>query len=124
VEISGRDQCRAVLNRLARPGLTDRQLGDSVQPVHSVRPAADVLLSSVARAYGGSTVAVVLTGMGHDGAAGATEIKQAGGHVIVQDEPTSVIYGMAASVVEAGSADVIAPLPHIAVRIVQACGLT
>ncbi len=93
-------------------------------PVHSVRPAADVLLSSVARAYGGSTVAVVLTGMGHDGAAGATEIKQAGGHVIVQDEPTSVIYGMAASVVEAGSADVIAPLPHIAVRIVQACGLT
>ncbi|HVA25949.1 MAG TPA: chemotaxis response regulator protein-glutamate methylesterase [Chloroflexota bacterium] len=89
-------------------------------PVHSVRPAADVLLASVAKTYGRLALGVVLTGMGHDGAAGATDVKRAGGQVIVQDEASSVVYGMAASVVEAGSADAIVPLTHIASRIVQA----
>jgi two-component system, chemotaxis family, protein-glutamate methylesterase/glutaminase len=90
-------------------------------PVHSVRPAADVLLASVAATYGRRALGVVLTGMGHDGAAGATDIKRAGGQVIVQDERTSVIYGMAASVVEAGSADAVVPLPEMASRILQLC---
>jgi two-component system chemotaxis response regulator CheB len=88
-------------------------------PLHSVRPAADVLMSSVARVYGRSSLGVVLTGMGHDGAAGATDIKSAGGQVIVQDQATSVVYGMASSVVQAGSADAILPLSQIAKSIVR-----
>lgn len=91
-------------------------------PVHSVRPAADLLLSSAADTYGRSTVGVVLTGMGHDGAAGATAIKQAGGRVLVQNEATSVVYGMAASVVRAGSADAVLPLTQIAESIIRAVG--
>jgi two-component system chemotaxis response regulator CheB len=90
-------------------------------PVHSVRPSADVLLTSVARMYGRSAVGVVLTGMGHDGGAGATEVKRAGGRVLVQDEASSVVYGMAATVVEAGSADAVLPLTEMAERIVDAC---
>ncbi|HLG73818.1 MAG TPA: chemotaxis response regulator protein-glutamate methylesterase [Chloroflexota bacterium] len=88
-------------------------------PVHSVRPAADVLMSSVARVYGRCSLGVVLTGMGHDGADGATDIKKAGGQVMVQNEATSVVYGMAASVVKAGSADAILPLAQIAESIVR-----
>src|SRR5205823_8197367 len=61
---------------------------------HGVRPAADVMLLSVAEVYGARSTAVVLTGMGRDGARGAQEIERVGGHVIVQDEPTSVVYGM------------------------------
>ncbi|MHB8621025.1 MAG: protein-glutamate methylesterase/protein-glutamine glutaminase [Chloroflexota bacterium] len=88
-------------------------------PVHNVRPAVDVLLASVVEAFGSEAIAVVLTGMGNDGAEGAHRIKRAGGRVIVQDEATSVVYGMPRSVVEAGAADIIVPLGKIADEIVK-----
>jgi two-component system chemotaxis response regulator CheB len=66
-------------------------------------------------------VGVVLTGMGSDGTRGATLIKKAGGAVIVQDEATCSVYGMPASVVEAGKADRVLPLPKMAEEITYLC---
>jgi two-component system chemotaxis response regulator CheB len=63
-------------------------------PRHSCRPSVDVLFESVAREYGGSAIACLLTGMGRDGAAGLLEIRRAGGMTIGQDERSSVVYGM------------------------------
>jgi two-component system chemotaxis response regulator CheB len=90
-------------------------------PILGLRPAADVMLSSVARLYGRDTICVVLTGMGSDGTRGATLIKAAGGRVIAQDEASCVVYGMPRSVVEAGAADEILPLASIAAEVGRLC---
>ena len=80
---------------------------------HSCRPSVDVLFESVAREYGPSAVAALLTGMGRDGAAGLLEIKQAGGYTIAQDEATSVVYGMPREAALIGAAIEILPLAEI-----------
>lgn len=90
-------------------------------PILGLRPAADVMLSSVARLYGKDTICVVLTGMGSDGTKGATLVKAAGGHVIAQDEASCVVYGMPRSVAEAGAADEVLPLTSIAGHIAKLC---
>ena len=86
-----------------------------------VRPAANPMMESVAAVYGGSTLGVVLTGMGSDGTRGAGLIKKAGGEVIVEHEATCVVYGMPRSVVDAGFADELLPLDKIADAIVRQC---
>ncbi|MHC4895007.1 MAG: chemotaxis-specific protein-glutamate methyltransferase CheB, partial [Planctomycetota bacterium] len=63
-------------------------------PENSCRPAVDVMFRSALDVYGPNLLAVVMTGMGHDGAAGAKEIHDRGGRVLIQDEPTSVVWGM------------------------------
>jgi len=83
-------------------------------PLHSHRPAADVLFRSVAAAYGSRALGLVLTGMGQDGVRGCEEITMAGGRVIVQDEATSVVWEMAGLVAKAGLADAVMPLVEIA----------
>jgi len=89
-------------------------------PVHGVRPAIDVTLSSVAQRFGKDSIAVILTGMGKDGTNGSFLIHSAGGHVIAEDESTCVVWGMPRSVMEAGIADDIVPLPDIAESILKA----
>jgi two-component system, chemotaxis family, protein-glutamate methylesterase/glutaminase len=73
----------------------------------------DVLFRSVAQTYGANALAVVLTGMGADRTRGARIIRDAGGVVIVQDEASSVVWGMPGSVVAASLADRICPLTNI-----------
>ncbi|MEP7380116.1 MAG: chemotaxis-specific protein-glutamate methyltransferase CheB, partial [Gemmatimonadota bacterium] len=82
--------------------------------VHGVAPAADPTLESAAAAFGARCVAVVLTGMGHDGARGARAVREAGGYVVVQDESTSIVYGMPQAALAAAGADAIASLDRVA----------
>lgn len=89
------------------------------EPENSCRPAVDVLFRSAAAATAKHTLAVVLTGMGHDGLAGAKGIRRAGGTVIVQDEATSAVWGMPGSIVKAGEADEVLPLADIGARILE-----
>ena len=90
---------------------------------NSCRPAVDVLFRSVAGAYGANVLAVVLTGMGADGTRGSADIRQAGGQVIVQDEASSVVWGMPGSVVAANLADRMYPLDSIAMEVVRRVSL-
>jgi two-component system chemotaxis response regulator CheB len=78
------------------------------------RPAVDPLFRSAARVYGATTLALVLTGMGQDGVAGARAVNAAGGRVLVQDEATSVVWGMPGAIARAGLADAVLPLSQMA----------
>jgi two-component system, chemotaxis family, protein-glutamate methylesterase/glutaminase len=100
--------------KVAREKQGVRLAMDQDPPQNSCRPSVDVLFESVAQLYGANTLAVVLTGMGSDGLRGAQLIRDAGGQVIVQDEPTSVVWGMPGQVAAAGLADGIFPLEEIA----------
>lgn len=88
-------------------------------PENSCRPAVDVLFRSVAKAYGSKTIAVVLTGMGQDGMRGAEHIRSAGGQILVQDEASSVVWGMPGAVANAGLAEKILPLKELAAEVVS-----
>ena len=83
------------------------------------RPSVDVLFRSVAHIYGAKTLAVILTGMGQDGFKGCEELVAAGARVIVQDEATSVVWGMPGFVARAGLAEKILPLDQIGPEIVR-----
>lgn len=77
------------------------------------RPAVDVLFRSVAHSFGATALALVLTGMGHDGLLGASAIREAGGDVIVQDEASSVVWGMPGFVARAGLASQVMPIDQL-----------
>jgi two-component system chemotaxis response regulator CheB len=96
---------------------------DSGERVHGVRPAVDVTLASVAAHFGKRAMAVVLTGMGCDGADGAAALHQVGGYVLAEDEATCVVWGMPRAVVERGVADRVVPLDGMATAIVEALAL-
>jgi two-component system, chemotaxis family, protein-glutamate methylesterase/glutaminase len=87
--------------------------------VNFCRPAVDPLFASAAQVYGSSALAVILTGMGTDGALGAGDIAAAGGSVIAQDEATSVVWGMPGSAAHAGACSAVLPLDEIAPRLVR-----
>jgi two-component system, chemotaxis family, protein-glutamate methylesterase/glutaminase len=82
-------------------------------PENSCRPSVDVLFRSVAAVYGRALLGVMLTGMGQDGVEGSRNMRQAGGPVIVQDEATSVVWGMPGLVWKAGLAEGMFPLDEI-----------
>lgn len=91
-------------------------------PENHCRPAVDKLFRSVASVFGGSALAVVLTGMGYDGLAGSREIVERGGAVMAQDQATSTVWGMPGAVAQAGLACKILPLDAIASEILRATG--
>ena len=88
--------------------------------LHGCRPAVDVLFHSISRFYtGGSAMAVILTGIGHDGTKGMLEMKKQGSPTIGQDEATSVVYGMPRAAFERGAVDKQFPINMIAAAIMN-----
>lgn len=83
-------------------------------PVNRHRPSVDVLFHSAAQAVGPSAMAVMLTGMGKDGAAGMLAMRDAGAYTIAQDEATCVVYGMPKAAFDIGAVQTVAPLQNIA----------
>lgn len=83
------------------------------------RPSVDVLFRSVAAVYGANALGVILTGMGQDGLKGCELLCAAGASVIVQDEASSVVWGMPGFVARAGLAEKILPLDQIGNEIVR-----
>jgi two-component system chemotaxis response regulator CheB len=114
---------------LIAPGdyhLTLRKMGLKVfaelnqnPPENSCRPAVDPLFRSVASIYGSGALALVLTGMGQDGLRGCEQIRETGGQILVQDEASSVVWGMPGAVAKAGLAHKVLPLSLCGTEIVQ-----
>ena len=78
---------------------------DEGERINGYRPCADVTLETAAAYSGPMTTGIILTGMGSDGAKGSQSVKASGGHVIAQDEVTSVIFGMPAEAIKTGAVD-------------------
>jgi two-component system chemotaxis response regulator CheB len=96
--------------RISGAGRIELQEGERI---NGYRPCADVTMESAAAYAGPMCVGVVLTGMGSDSAKGVQAIKSAGGHVIAQDENTSVIFGMPSEAIKTGAVDQVLPLDSI-----------
>jgi two-component system chemotaxis response regulator CheB len=90
---------------------------DRSEPVCVQRPSGTVLFRSMARTLGSRALAVLLTGMGEDGAEGMAEVRAAGGYTIAEDEATAVVYGMPGAAVRLGAVCETLPLPAIAGRV-------
>jgi two-component system chemotaxis response regulator CheB len=91
-------------------------------PENFCRPAVDPMLRSLAATYGPNVLGVILTGMGHDGRDGSRAVVEAGGTIIAQDEPTSVVWGMPGAVATAGLCSATLPIDSIAPRILKLVG--
>ena len=89
------------------------------EPVKGLRPAVDVLMESVAKLKNLKKVAVIMTGMGSDGAEGITEIKRSNGYIIAQNEESSIVFGMPKLAIETGCVDKIVPLKNIAHEVMK-----
>jgi two-component system chemotaxis response regulator CheB len=109
----GRHMRVARRNGLAVAAIDDGPL------INFCRPAVDPLFSSAAEVWGAKALALVLTGMGSDGLSGAKSLVTAGGHVLAQDEASSVVWGMPGQVARAGLASALLPLPEIARQLVR-----
>lgn len=88
-------------------------------PVNRHKPSVDVMFRSVAENVGPNALGVILTGMGDDGARGMQEMHETGAATIVQDENTSVVWGMPGEAYKLGCADHVVPLPKIATKILE-----
>jgi two-component system chemotaxis response regulator CheB len=92
------------------------QIDDS-EPVNRHKPAVDVLFHAAAKCAKDNAVCVLLTGMGADGAVGMQAMKEAGAKTIIQDEASSVVWGMPGAAFKLGCADYVVPLDDIAAKI-------
>lgn len=89
------------------------------EPVNRHKPAVDVMFRSVARNAGANAVAVLLTGMGADGAIGMKEMHDAGAKTVIQDEQSSVVWGMPGAAFKLGCTDYVLPLEDVAHKILS-----
>ncbi len=103
--------------RVIRDGARWRCRIDDTEPVNRHKPAVDVLFRSVAANAGPNAVGAILTGMGDDGARGLLEMQQAGAATLVQDEATSVVWGMPGAAFKLGAAQETVPLERVAERL-------
>ncbi len=95
---------------------------DQGSPENFCRPAVDPLFRSLSETYGGRALAVVLTGMGHDGLRGARDLVNSGAGLIAQDEKSSVVWGMPGAVAMAGLCSAVVPLDEMAEAIRKVIG--
>jgi two-component system chemotaxis response regulator CheB len=102
------------------------ELGRFVHPDHpplfGIRPSADVLFESLARHIGRRLVALVLSGMGSDGARALPRVKEHGGMVIAQDEESSLIFGMPKAAIETGLTDAVLNIRDMPEYLARSCG--
>ena len=105
--------------KVAAHGAGARVFLDQSPPLNSCRPAVDALFASVGELYGGAAIAVILTGMGQDGLRGTEILRAQGASVLVQDEASSVVWGMPGAVVNAGLADRVLPLDQVVPEILR-----
>jgi two-component system chemotaxis response regulator CheB len=102
-----------------RCGLDLRVVLSDGPRVNSCRPSVDVTLESLAEACQGALTVAILTGMGRDGLSGCKSVREAGGRVLVQDEQSSVVWGMPGAVAAAGLADEVVALSGMAAAILS-----
>jgi hypothetical protein len=107
---------------IVRPGAVPSIGLTNDPPEQSCRPAVDPLFRSLAAIYGGRVLALVMTGMGEDGLRGVRALKERGANIVVQDEASSVVWGMPGAVARAGLADKILPLAAMASEIAIVSG--
>ncbi len=107
---------------LEKDGVNTRARLTNDPPVNFCKPAVDPLFDSVAKIYGSASLAIVLTGMGHDGAAGVKTVAAAGGSVIAQDEKTSVVWGMPGAAAQTNQCSDVLPLDDIGPKVVRILG--
>lgn len=108
--------------RVVRRSGVARVVLDQTPLVNSCRPAVDNLFESVAETYGAKALALVMTGMGQDGLRGCERVREKGGQVIVQDEQSSVVWGMPGFVARAGLAQAVLPLQSLAPEVLARIG--
>lgn len=89
------------------------------EPVHRHKPSVDVMFSSIAQAAGSKGLSILLTGMGKDGAQGMLEMKRAGAMTVVQDENSSVVWGMPKAALKLEAAQNVLPLDKIAAYLIN-----
>ncbi|BDQ30642.1 chemotaxis response regulator protein-glutamate methylesterase [Nitrosopumilus zosterae] len=92
---------------------------DSSEKRFGVRPSVNMTMVSAAEVYGSNVIGVVLTGMGHDGGFGMKTIKKRGGHTIVQNKETCVIFGMPKAVIDLDAADHVVGINEIPIKIYE-----
>mgnify|MGYP003384623962 CR=1 FL=1 len=102
----------------SKGGLLYCKLSDGV-PVNHHKPSVDVLFQSLAQLTEIDVTGVILTGMGADGAKGLLEMKAAGGFTFVQDEKTSIVWGMPGQAIKLGAAELQLPLKDIAAQLIK-----
>lgn len=96
----------------------------SAEPLHFLRPSVDVLFISAVETLKEHCIAVLLTGMGSDGAEGMKKIKEKGGYTIAESKETATIFGMPRSAIELGAVCNILPLPAITQELCTCCKIS
>ncbi|MBN2470560.1 MAG: chemotaxis-specific protein-glutamate methyltransferase CheB [Anaerolineae bacterium] len=108
---------------LRRMGDQVRVYLDSAPDVSPYLPSVDRLFESAATGFGSRAVGVLLTGMGEDGAQGMLKLRQAGGHTIVQDRASCLVFGMPGAAVALGAVDQIMSIKHIGPVLLRVAGV-